>query len=115
MISILFHWASFAVLITVYLSNIRGIRGINWNGNNWAMSCDFRGNDLSNVRIAAELCGGKCEKTQGCTHFTWTRYKGGTCWMKKGSISKNNAFSSNDPTMVCGVRNYSGGGKKTAK
>jgi len=34
-----------------------------WNGNNSAMSCDFRGNDLSNVRTSSELCGGQCAQT----------------------------------------------------
>jgi hypothetical protein len=77
---------------------------INWNGNNWAMSCDFRGNDLSNVRSSGEHCGGKCAQTPGCTHFTWTKWNGGTCWMKKGPISKDNAFATGDPSMVCGVK-----------
>ncbi|CAF1113111.1 unnamed protein product [Rotaria sordida] len=76
-----------------------------WNGNNWAMSCDFYGNDLSNVQIKPELCGGKCVETLGCTHFTWTQWNGGTCWMKKGPVSKANAVSTNDPTTVCGVTN----------
>ncbi|CAF3775335.1 unnamed protein product [Rotaria sp. Silwood1] len=76
---------------------------INWNGNNWAMSCDFYGNDLSNVRVSGEGCGGKCAATAGCTHFTWTQWNGGTCWMKKGSVSKADAFQTNDPSMVCGV------------
>ncbi|CAF4393866.1 unnamed protein product, partial [Rotaria sordida] len=71
--------------------------------NNWAMSCDFRGNDLSNVLIASQSCGGKCAETQRCTHFTWTQYNGGTCWMKSGAVSKNDAFSTSDSTMVCGV------------
>ncbi|CAF1100135.1 unnamed protein product [Rotaria sordida] len=78
---------------------------INWNGNNWAMSCDFYGNDLSNVQISGEGCGGKCAATQECTHFTWTQWNGGTCWMKKGPVSKADAFPTNDPYMVCGV-NY---------
>jgi hypothetical protein len=81
-----------------------GSSTINWNGNNWAMSCDFRGNDLSNVRVSGELCGGKCAESQGCTHFTWTQYLGGTCWLKTGSVSKNDAFSTNDPNTMCGVR-----------
>ncbi|CAF4109690.1 unnamed protein product, partial [Rotaria sordida] len=76
---------------------------VQWNGNNWAMSCDFRGNDLSNVQIASEFCGGKCAETQRCTHFTWTQYNGGTCWMKSGTVSKSDALSTSDSTMVCGV------------
>lgn len=76
---------------------------INWNGQNWASSCDFLGNDLSNVQVPSEGCGGKCAQTSGCTHFTWTNYMGGTCWMKTGSVSKNDAFATSDPSMVCGV------------
>jgi hypothetical protein len=77
-------------------------RGITWNGN-WAFACDFRNNDLTNVRIRGEDCGGRCAQTAGCTHFTWTTYNGGTCWMKKGSVSKSDAFFTNDHSMVCGV------------
>jgi len=76
---------------------------INWNGNKWAMSCDFHGNDLSSTQVPADRCGPQCEQTSGCTHFVWTTYLGGTCWMKKGPISKNNAVSVNDPSAVCGV------------
>ncbi len=36
---------------------------VHWNGNNWAMSRDFRENDLSNVRTSSELCGGQCAQT----------------------------------------------------
>jgi hypothetical protein len=103
MINFLSYCFLFAVLITNCLSLHHAKRGINWNGNNWAMSCDFYGNDLSNARVPANRCGPQCEQTSGCTHFTWTQYMGGTCWMKKGSVSKNDAFSTTDPTMVCGV------------
>jgi hypothetical protein len=78
-------------------------RNINWNGNNWAFSCDFKGNDLTNVEVHSEDCGGRCAQTSGCTHFTWTQWNGGTCWMKYGSISKNDAVSISDPNAVCGV------------
>ncbi|CAF0979284.1 unnamed protein product [Rotaria sp. Silwood1] len=79
---------------------------IQWNGKNWAMSCDFRGNDLTNVQISLHLCSRKCAEIQGCTHFTWTRYKGGTCWMKTGTVSKKDALTTNDQTMMefCGKK-----------
>jgi hypothetical protein len=80
-----------------------GNSNINWNGNKWAMSCDFPGNDLSSTQVPADRCGPQCEQTSGCTHFVWTTYLGGTCWMKKGPISKNNAVSVNDASAVCGV------------
>jgi len=78
--------------------------GIRWN-ENWAFSCDFDGNDLSNVQCPGELCSTKCGQTSGCTHFAWTNYNGGTCWMKSGPISKSNAIHSSDPSIVCGVLN----------
>ena len=92
-----------AFLITSCLFVGLTVGDINWNGNNWAMSCDFHGNDLYHVRSSGELCGEKCAQTNGCTHFAWNKYNGGTCWMKSGSVSKNDAFSSWDRNMVCGV------------
>jgi hypothetical protein len=76
---------------------------ISWRGQNWANGCDFNGNDLSNVRVPADECGGKCEETEGCTHFTWTKHDGGTCWMKKGHVSKSDAVAKKDQSRVCGV------------
>ncbi|CAF3894741.1 unnamed protein product [Rotaria sordida] len=78
-------------------------RAIQWTKDNWAFGCDFVGNDLSNVQIRGEDCGLKCVQTQDCTHFTWTQWNGGTCWLKKGPISKNQAVKTDDNTMVCGV------------
>ena len=89
-------------LITSLLSNLV-LADINWNGNNWAMGCDFRGNDLSNVRSSGEVCSQKCAETNGCTHYAWNKWRSGTCWLKYGSVSKKNAFSSSDGNMVCGV------------
>ncbi|CAF4810662.1 unnamed protein product, partial [Rotaria sp. Silwood2] len=105
MINILSTWTlvGYMVVNILILGCVRG--DVNWNGNNWAMSCDFHGNDLSSVRIASKFCGGKCAETSGCTHFTWTQYNGGTCWMKSGAVSKSDAFSTSDSTMVCGVIN----------
>ncbi|CAF1044433.1 unnamed protein product [Adineta steineri] len=93
-------------LLVIYILSVKSIVAqINWNGNNWAMSCDFQGNELSNVQIPGEQCGGRCSQTSGCTHFTWNQYKGGTCWMKTGSVTTANAFKTDDPSMVCGVMN----------
>lgn len=105
----------FYTLIGLLIANCsaapRRRRAINWNGNNWAMSCDFKGNDMGNAKVTAELCGPTCERTTGCTHFVWTNYESGTCWMKKGSVSKDNAFQTNDRSMVCGVSKNNGGGQ----
>jgi len=82
---------------------------VNWNGNDWAQNCDFPGNDLSNVKGVASACGGQCLKSPGCTHYTWTSYNGGTCWMKKGAASKSNAIFNSTPNYICGVNPSSGG------
>ena len=102
----------FTILVVCSLSINYVKGGVNWNGNNWALSCDFQGNDLYSVEIPSSLCGGKCAETQGCTHFAWNQHNGGTCWMKKGAVSKNNAISSADSTMVCGVMDGGSGGNE---
>lgn len=87
-------------------NNNQGVSHWNFdNGSNlsWAMSCDFKGNDLSNVQIRGEQCGSRCRQTLGCTHFSWNNYQGGTCWLKSGQVKKENAFKTNDPTQVCGL------------
>lgn len=89
--------------LTILLISINSSLGVSWNGNNWALGCDFRGNDLTNAQTKGEDCGGRCAYTQGCTHFTWTSYNGGTCWMKQNSVTKNDAFDSSDKSAVCGV------------
>ncbi|CAM4965597.1 unnamed protein product, partial [Rotaria socialis] len=76
-----------------------------WTKNNTAKSCGFHGNDLSSVQIPKDLCLKKCEETFECTHFTWTKHYSGTCWMKKGLVSKNDAFQTNDSTTMCGLTN----------
>ena len=47
--------------------------------------------------------GPMCDKTIRCTHFAWTNYNGGTCWMKYCTVSKSDAIFTNDYSMVCGV------------
>jgi len=71
-----------------------------WNGN-WAHDCDFPGNDLKSAAISGELCGQTCYETEGCSHFTWSKHKGGTCWLKKGNVGKASAVPSNG--AVCGI------------
>ncbi|KAJ6643403.1 Glucan endo-1,3-beta-glucosidase [Pseudolycoriella hygida] len=90
-------------IIAIILTTTSLINGIDWKGNNWAQWCDFVGNDLTNALTKAEDCGGRCSSTPGCTHFTWTNYKGGTCWMKKNGASKSDAIPKQDAGAVCGV------------
>lgn len=85
---------------------------INWNYDkanrlNWAFDCDFFGNDLENVPSSGEECGPRCRQKSGCTHFTWTNYKGGICWLKKGQIQNQNAVSLLNSNAVCGILDFS--------
>jgi hypothetical protein len=73
------------------------------NGVIWAHACDFPGNDLSSAQVAGEQCGDTCINTSECTHFAWTNYEGGTCWMKSGSVEKSNAIANDNFDMVCGI------------
>lgn len=91
------------MLIGASVSANRVRRSFGWNGNNWAIGCDFKGNDLTNAASRAEDCGPLCAATSECTHFTWTDYNGGTCWMKKNSVSKGDAIPKTDSLAVCGV------------
>jgi hypothetical protein len=91
----------FLIVISLMVSSI--MCAVDWKPGDWAFACDFRGGDLANAQIRGEDCGGKCAATSGCTHFTWTNWNGGTCWMKSGSVSKSEAFSTGDMSMVCGI------------
>ena len=51
------------LLVAAFLGTSSWVVAVEWNGNNWAMGCDFTGNDLSNARIPGEQCGGKCAET----------------------------------------------------
>jgi hypothetical protein len=65
-------------------------QSINWNGNNWALNCDFIGNDFAQVRVTSDKCGGACVENPTCTHFAYSNWNGGTCWLKRGELVKNN-------------------------
>jgi len=97
-------------LILIIIASISIIKGqaLQWQldqslGTVWSLGCDFAGNDISNKPTSGELCASTCVRTFGCTHFTWTRYNGGYCWMKSGMVSQSNAFATADQSMVCGI------------
>ncbi|UJR13164.1 hypothetical protein I4U23_000186 [Adineta vaga] len=96
------YFVIFISLLMIKLVNC----AISWRGN-MGRSCDFVNNDLSNARTSSEDCFRKCNETNGCTHFTWTTWNGGTCWMKKGIVYKDDAFITTDLSIMCGVMNDS--------
>eukprot|EP00775_Hariotina_reticulata_P001386 gene1386-1726_t len=76
---------------------------ITWNGD-VGTGCDFRNQDMRSIAVAtSNLCQTRCANTTGCTHFVWTRFNQGTCFLKNGSRSKADAIASGDSTMVCGL------------
>jgi hypothetical protein len=79
------------------------VNAVQWEQGNWAFACDFKGNDFSHHGGHGKDCRNLCAKTSQCTHFTWTTFNGGTCWMKSGPVSKNNAIDTQDRSMVCGI------------
>jgi PAN domain len=92
---------AFSVLLLV--ASASAFKSISWNDNE-ALGCFFRGNDLGHVRMHSELCRDECAQTEGCTHYTWTTYNEGTCWMKSGPVNKTDAFQAYDLSMICGLR-----------
>lgn len=65
------------------------------------MDCDFYGNDLSSVKVRGEECSTACWNTAGCSHFTWSSWEGGTCFLKHGKVCK--AMATWLQGAVCGV------------
>ena len=65
------------------------------------MDCDFPGKDLSSRQVAGNQCSSTCKSTSGCTHYSWSSFNGGTCWMKTGGASKSDAVYK--AGCVCGI------------
>lgn len=86
-------------------STICGITDkIAWNGNNWAEGCLFDFNDFKYIPSKIEECYGICANDYNCTHFTWTKYDGGTCYLQKyDGVSKDNAVKVAIRDTKCGI------------
>lgn len=70
----------------------------------WARNCDFENDDIGNKVVPAGKCSDVCAELDGCTHFTWTPYGGGTCWMKhKNGITTASAIPCFYPGSFCGI------------
>jgi hypothetical protein len=90
----------FLFIIKLLILNINAT--IYWKGN-WARRCDFKDKDLLNKKTRDKDCFRLCFKTHKCTHFTWTKHNGGTCWLKYGRVTKKDAFETHDKKMICGI------------
>lgn len=92
--------ASFIVAILFKKSNQQA-PAIFWNADNTASNCTFKNNDLVNKLGPRENCLNECKNQIDCTHFSWSTWNGGTCWMKRGSVTKADAvFQSGN---ICGI------------
>ncbi len=76
---------------------------IDWDENNSAISCAFSGNDLTNSLTKSSECGALCASTSGCSHYTWTDFNSGTCWLKTNTVSKSDAYFKSDQNALCGI------------
>ncbi|KAJ3093362.1 hypothetical protein HK100_006650 [Physocladia obscura] len=72
----------------------------------WSMGCDWSGGDIANVLDTGANCGLDCVNYSGCTHFSWTEYNGGTCWLKNSNVGA--AISSSQTDAMCGYVTGSG-------
>ena len=72
----------------------------------WAPNCDWNDQDLNRVQAPGEACGRLCRESPLCSHFSWNNFNGGTCWLKQGSISQNQAIAK--PGVTCGIDCMSG-------
>lgn len=87
---------------------------IRWNERNTAQSCAFDGNDLTNALSKSEDCRDLCASTEGCTHFTWTDFNSGTCWMKGNTVTKSDALHKTDQNAHCGIVDGSYASERTS-
>jgi len=69
----------------------------------WKFECDFPGNTFGEVRVAGDKCKQACQSNPKCTHFAWKQDYGGTCFLKKGDVTMDDAYPVEDLGSVCGV------------
>lgn len=100
----LFRMRGVLALLVIGLANLtlqqQPTNQIIWNDGDWALNCDFPGNDFANEGGAGELCSTMCRNTPDCTHYAWAY---NVCYKKKGPVTKSNAIYSATPGSVCGI------------
>eukprot|EP01124_Arcella_intermedia_P009145 TRINITY_DN15922_c0_g1_i4.p1 TRINITY_DN15922_c0_g1~~TRINITY_DN15922_c0_g1_i4.p1 ORF type:complete len:113 (-),score=25.57 TRINITY_DN15922_c0_g1_i4:384-722(-) len=76
---------------------------ISWEVDNYAFNCYFPRNDYFNLPTSALKCRTVCRSTPHCTHYMWNVSNGGTCWLKLGPVSPDNAIPTTTPdNTICG-------------
>jgi hypothetical protein len=87
-------------MIKLIVFPVLALGSITWQGS-WASGCDFLQNDLSSTAAPLDQCGSLCLNIPACTHYSGFQ---NVCYFKSGPISKDRAFVSNKPGIICGVR-----------
>ncbi|CAI5980486.1 unnamed protein product [Closterium sp. NIES-65] len=67
----------------------------------WSLDCDWVGNDIGRAAGKGETCGQQCLSRADCTHWTWSAFNGGTCWLK-GAINATELVAATGTS--CGYR-----------
>lgn len=98
----LFNLIGLMLIHGLHIARVKRSDDFEWNSKGWAAGCDFKGRNIKNIRTAKQHCIAVCGKIPQCTHFTWTPYRQGTCWMKTGRVRKSDAVVSDDPEAICG-------------
>ena len=80
---ILFNSVNVGLLIAV--TTISAVSAFNFQSGNggaiqYALGCDFYGNDIGQIPGPGEQCGGNCLSNSQCTHFTWYN---NVCYIKR--------------------------------
>ncbi|KUF93962.1 SCP extracellular protein [Phytophthora nicotianae] len=58
----------------------------------WKNNCDYLGSDLYSVPGIPDVCGDICADDSKCTHWSWTYFNGGTCWLKNGKTATTSTY-----------------------
>ncbi len=83
--------------------NYSSVCGLFPSNRNWALSCDFVGNDIELKHIPNNQCGQACNDLPNCTHFVGkAEVDNGTCFLKTGYTTMND-FIQYDGDSVCGI------------
>lgn len=69
----------------------------------WALNCEFWGNDFMIVTTTGDKCGDACLSESQCTHYTWQMNNGGTCYLQKGPVSQDQSHYSQYGAS-CGIK-----------
>ena len=68
-----------------------------------ANGCNFKGNDLKQIKSIREDCSEICQSMYNCSHYVWNTVNGGTCWLKNGAVSKSDAIEKPYLDYFCGI------------